>query len=78
MTGIRTASAALEEAKRRAKELVADAQAQLGREILLARAGGVEQKDIAAELKITREQVRRFQVAARHAGIAPPEDAAGD
>ncbi|TYB69677.1 hypothetical protein FXF51_05820 [Nonomuraea sp. PA05] len=73
MTGIRTANAALEEAKARAKQLIADAQAELGREILLARAGGVEQKDIATELKITREQVRRFQVAARNAGIAPSE-----
>lgn len=76
MTGIRHAKTALEDAKTQAKKLIADAQAQLGREILLARnAGKVQQKDVAAELKLTREQIRRFQVAARDAGIAPPEPA---
>lgn len=71
MTGIRRAASALEEAKKQARQLIADAQVELGREILAARAGGkVQQKDIADELDLTREQVRRFQVAAREADIA--------
>ncbi|MGS2645911.1 hypothetical protein [Streptosporangium sp. G12] len=70
MTGIRRAASALEEAKKQARQLIADAQVELGREILAARASEVQQKDIAAELKLTREQIRRFQVAARDADQA--------
>jgi DNA-directed RNA polymerase specialized sigma subunit len=70
MTGIREARAALEEAERQAKELVAAARLHLGKEILKARTDEVPQKDIAAELELTREQVRRLQKMAA--------DAAGD
>jgi len=67
MTGIREARAALEAAEKQARELVAAARLRLGQEILKARDNDVPQKDIAAELDLTREQVRRLQVAARYA-----------
>jgi hypothetical protein len=67
MTGIREARAALEAAEKQARELIAAARLRLGQEILKARDNDVPQKDIAAELDLTREQVRRLQVAARHA-----------
>lgn len=71
MTGIRRAASALEEAKKQARQLIADAQVELGREILAARASKeVQQKEIAEDLKMTREQIRRFQVAARDADRA--------
>jgi hypothetical protein len=67
MTGIRQAVAALEDAERQARAIIAAARLDLGREILKAREGDVPQKDIAAELKLTREQVRRLEVAAKQA-----------
>lgn len=68
MTGIRRAKAALAEARKQAKQLIADAQLELGREIVAARSTGkVQQKDVADELQLTREQVRRLEVAAREA-----------
>lgn len=68
MTGIREARAALEDAEKQARKLVAAARLKLGQEILKARTNDVPQKDIAAELDLTREQVRRLQIAARDAG----------
>jgi DNA-binding Lrp family transcriptional regulator len=68
MTGIRQAQAALESAEKQAREIIAAARIELGREILKARAEEVPQKDIAAELKLTREQVRRITKAAEEAG----------
>ncbi|MEO3856146.1 hypothetical protein [Acrocarpospora sp. B8E8] len=69
MTGIRRAQAALDAAKAEARRIVTEAQLELGREILAARATGeVEQKDVAEELAITREQVRRLEVAAEKSG----------
>ena len=71
MTGIRRAKAALAEAREKARQLVADAQLELGREIVAARSTGkVQQKDVADELQLTREQVRRLEVAARKADAA--------
>lgn len=71
MTGIRRAKAALVEAREKARQLVADAQLELGREIVAARSTGkVQQKDVADELQLTREQVRRLEVAARKADAA--------
>lgn len=67
MTGIRQAKAALEEAEEQARAIVAAARLQLGREILKARAADVPQKDIAAVLELTREQVRRITKAAAEA-----------
>ena len=67
MTGIRQAVAALEEAEQQARAIIAAARLDLGHEILKARANSVPQKDIAAELQLTREQVRRLEIAARNA-----------
>lgn len=67
MTGIRKAVAALDEAERQARAIIAAARLDLGREIVKARQNNVPQKDIAAELKLTREQVRRLEVAAKQA-----------
>lgn len=68
MTGIRRVRAALAEVESRAAEL----RLELGREIRKARQSDAPQKDIAAELKLTREQVRRIQEAADIAdGIKP-------
>jgi len=68
MTGIRRVRAALDEVEARAAEL----RLELGREIRKARAASAPQKDIAAELKLTREQVRRIQEAADIAdGLKP-------
>lgn len=67
MIGVREAKAALERAEEQAKSAIAQARIDLGRAILRARAQGVRQKDIAAFLNLTREQVRRLQVAAREA-----------
>ncbi|MEV7014082.1 hypothetical protein [Streptosporangium sp. NPDC051022] len=64
MTGIRQAKTALREAEAQARALVAAARLELGREILKAREQDVPQKDIAAELGLTREQVRRIAAAA--------------
>lgn len=72
MTGIRQVRAALKEAELHATAL----RLELGREIRKARANDAPQKDIAAELKLTREQVRRLQEAADIAdGIKPARDA---
>lgn len=68
MTGIRQARATLEDAEKQARAIVAAARLELGREILKAREAGVPQKDIAEVLDLTREQVRRLQIAARDAG----------
>lgn len=70
MTGIREAKAALERAEKEAKAIIAAARIDLGHAVLKARADGVPQKDIAKFLDLTREQVRRLQVAAREAGPA--------
>lgn len=67
MTGIRKAVAALEEAEKQARAIIAAARLDLGREIVKARQNNVPQKDIAAELDLTREQVRRLEVAAKQA-----------
>jgi predicted XRE-type DNA-binding protein len=69
MTGIREARAALEDAEDKARKLVTAARLKLAQEILKARTNDVPQKDIAAELDLTREQVRRLQkMAADSAG----------
>jgi hypothetical protein len=69
MTGIRRVRSALKETESRAAAL----RLELGREIRKARANDAPQKDIAAELKLTREQVRRLQEAADIAdGLKPP------
>lgn len=70
MTGIRQAKAALRDAEAQAKAIIAAARMELGREILKARAEDIPQKDIAAELELTREQVRRIADAAKHAGAS--------
>jgi len=67
MIGVREAKAALERAEEQARSIIAQARIDLGRAILQARAEGVPQKDIAAFLNLTREQVRRLQVAASKA-----------
>lgn len=68
MTGIRRVRAALQEVEERAAAL----RLELGREIRKARQAEAPQKDIAAELKLTREQVRRIQEAADIAdGLKP-------
>lgn len=67
MTGIRAARAALDDAERRARAIIDAARIELGRQINEARKAGTPQKDIAAELKLTREQVRRISVAAANA-----------
>jgi hypothetical protein len=72
MTGVRQAKEALKEAEKQARAIVAAARLQLGREILKARAAEVPQKDIAAELDLTREQVRRITKAAEDADRAAP------
>ncbi|MEU8199402.1 hypothetical protein AB0C10_37020 [Microbispora amethystogenes] len=73
MTGIRQARAALAEAEKQAKAIVTAARLELGQEILKARASGaVQQKDIADELELTREQIRRLEVAAEDAGFGVP------
>jgi DNA-binding Lrp family transcriptional regulator len=69
MSGIRQAVDALEAAEKEARAIIAAARLNLGREILKARAADVPQKDIAAELKLTREQVRRLQKAAEDADM---------
>jgi hypothetical protein len=69
MTGIRRVRSALKEVESRAAAL----RLELGREIRKARANDAPQKDIAAELNLTREQVRRLQEAADIAdGLKPP------
>ncbi|MBP2704452.1 hypothetical protein JOL79_11565 [Microbispora sp. RL4-1S] len=72
MTGIREAKAALQQAEQRAKlqakAIIDAARIDLGRAILKARSDGIPQKDIAEVLQLTREQVRRLQVAAQKAG----------
>jgi hypothetical protein len=68
MTGIRQAVTALEQAEKQAREIIAEARLDLGHEIVKARANNVPQKAIAAELHLTREQVRRLEVAAKDAG----------
>ncbi|MFI7691733.1 hypothetical protein ACIBQ6_21880 [Nonomuraea sp. NPDC049655] len=72
MTGIRAVRAALDEVEARAAEL----RLELGREIRKARAADAPQKDIAAELRLTREQVRRIQEAADIADGLKPARAA--
>ena len=44
-----------------ARESVTDARLALGKAIADARKAGVEQVDIARTLKLTREQVRRYE-----------------
>jgi hypothetical protein len=44
-----------------ARKQVTDTRLALGRAIREARATGLEQVDIARELELTREQVRRYQ-----------------
>jgi hypothetical protein len=44
-----------------ARQAVTDARLALGRAIADARATGTEQVDIARTLKLTREQVRRYE-----------------
>ena len=78
MTGIRQAKAALRDAEEQARRIVAAARVNLGQEIIKARAGDVPQKDIAAELELTREQVRRIEAAAKTAGRMPDGRAADE
>jgi hypothetical protein len=73
MTGIRQAVSALEAAKQEARRIIAAARLELGHEIMKARAADVPQKDIAAELELTREQVRRLEDAAKKAGRTAEE-----
>lgn len=56
-----TAVVTAREAYRAAREEVARARLALGRAIMEARNQGTEQGEIAAKLKLTREQVRRYQ-----------------
>lgn len=52
---------AARDAYRAAREQVTETRLALGRAILEARGQKVSQLDIAKELKLTREQVRRYQ-----------------
>lgn len=63
LTEIREANDRIEQAKK-SEQL---ARLELGRVIARVRARGVKQTDIAKELKITREQVRRLEDAAKKA-----------
>ena len=45
-----------------ARQTVAERRRELGRAILDARSQAIEQGTIAAQLRLTREQVRRYQV----------------
>lgn len=63
LTEIREANARIEQAKEAEKA----ARLDLGRVIARVRARGVKQSDIAKELDITREQVRRLEDAAKKA-----------
>lgn len=78
MTGIRQAVEGLEQAEKRARAIIAAARLTLGHEIVKARANDVPQKAIAAELNLTREQVRRLEVAARNAAETETEQSALD
>lgn len=62
--GVREAD---EKAKQLAKEIKDAARINLGHAINRARDAGTKQTDIAEELGLNREQVRRLQVAARNA-----------
>lgn len=61
MADVVTARRAYEQAQVDARSLVERARLNLGKAILDARAQNVSQEAIAKELKLTREQVRRFQ-----------------
>ncbi|RCV51189.1 helix-turn-helix domain-containing protein [Marinitenerispora sediminis] len=63
LTEIRAANAEIDKAKEQERL----ARLELGRAIARVRARGVKQSDIAKELGITREQVRRLEDAARKA-----------
>lgn len=61
MGDVLTARRAYEQAQDDARALVERARLNLGKAIRDARAQNVSQDAIARELKLTREQVRRFQ-----------------
>ncbi|WP_242892606.1 helix-turn-helix domain-containing protein [Actinomadura litoris] len=61
MGDVVAAREAYEAAQKEALRIVERARHELGRVIREARAQGISQEEIRRELKLTREQVRRFQ-----------------
>lgn len=56
-----TAIVAARDAYLAARQSVTDSRLALGKAIAAARAQGVEQVDIARQLDLTREQIRRYE-----------------
>ena len=56
-----TAIVAARDAYLAARQSVTDSRLALGKAIADARAQGVEQVDIARQLELTREQIRRYE-----------------
>lgn len=66
MTAVLEARRAYEDARAEAKTLVDRARARLGREIVQSREAGKPQTAAMEALRLSREQIRAFELAYRH------------